>query len=126
MTIGTPVTKIIDNVTLSASSNQDSDGIDLSSAFGLSIGYELTFDGSATGDVTLEAYSDPDGASSSFSIGANQDYFFRKTIPVDAGNQASNVIPIPPNGKYVKIRFVNADGTYSVTGLSAWSHVKTG
>jgi len=126
MTITTPITTIINNQTIAVSSYVDSDSIDLTSAFGLSIGYEFTFDESATGGVTIEAYSSRDGASQSFSIGANQDWFYRATIPVDAGNQASNVIPIPANGKYVKIRFVNSDGSYAVTGLSAWSHVKTG
>jgi hypothetical protein len=125
MAITKTATKIVDAETAAASSSVDSDGMDLSSAIDLAIGFEMTFNASATEGARIELYGDQDGASSSFTIGANQEATDEYDVAVSAGNTVSGVIPMIRSPKYAKVRVVNEDGTYSITAISVWSQVQT-
>lgn len=125
MAITKSATKIIDNQTAAASGSVDSSGIDLSNAIDLAIGFEVTFNASATDGARIELYGDFSGASASFIIGANQKPTDEYDVAVSAGNTVSGVIPMIRSPKYAKIRVVNEDGSYSITGISVWSQIQT-
>ncbi len=125
MAITKSATKIIDNQTAAASGSVDSSGIDMSNAIDLAIGFELTFNASATDGARIELYGDSSGASASFTIGANQEPTDEYDVAVSAGNTVSGVIPMIRSPKYAKVRVVNEDGSYSITGISVWSQIQT-
>jgi hypothetical protein len=125
MAITKSATKIIDAQTAAASSSVDSSGMDLSSAIDLAVGFEMTFNASATEGATIELYSDEDGVSASFTIGTNQLPTDQYDIEVSAGNTVSGVIPMIRSGIYSKIRVVNEDTSYSITAISVWSQIQT-
>lgn len=125
MAITKSATKIIDNQTVAASGSVDSDGFDLSNAIDLAIGFEMTFNASATEGARIELYGDPDGASSSFTIGTNQEATDEYDVAVSAGATISGVIPMIRSMKYAKIRVVNEDSSYSITAISVWSQIQT-
>lgn len=125
MAITKSATNIIDNQTAAASGSVESTGIDLSNAIDLAIGFELTFDASATGGARIELYADPEGASATFTIGANQEPTDEHDVPVSTGNTIEGVVPMVRSPKYCKIRVVNRDADYSITGISVWAQVQT-
>lgn len=119
-TIGTPV-KVIDNQTIQeAASTLDAIGTDLSGCINLSIGFELTFSGSATKGATINMYTDPDGASQTFAIGTYHTPTWSMDIDLDAGHKVENGFIVPRVGKYVKFEIVNNDTAQDITGASLW------
>lgn len=118
--------KVVDNQTISASSSYtDATGSDLSTTISLAIGYEMTFNASATEGATIEVYADPDSASQTFTVGTYHDPTDSFDVDVDAGNKAEGMIQVNCAAKYVKIRVVNNDGSQSITGCSVWVQKQT-
>lgn len=125
MAITKSATKIIDNQSAAASGSVDSSGIDLSNAIDFAIGFEMTFNASATEGARIELYGDPEGAAASFTIGSNQEATDEYDIAVSAGNTVSGVIQMTKSMKYAKARVVNEDGSQSITAISVWAQIQT-
>jgi hypothetical protein len=125
MAITKSATNIIDNQAAAADGNVESSGFGLSNAIDMAIGYEMTFDASATGDARLELYADPSGSSASFTIGANDVPVDEVDIRHSSGNTVRGLVSMVRSAMYCKVRVVNEDESYSITGISVWTQIQT-
>lgn len=125
MALSKTATKIIDNVTVAASSySSESTGVDLSDAVDYAVGYQMTFNASAVNGARIDLFADSSGASSSFSIGSYDDPVDSGDVAADAGHTVNGVIQLNRSPKYVKIKVYNLD-TVSITACSIWSIPQT-
>lgn len=124
MTLSKTPTLIISNQTVAASGVSDSTGVDLSQTVDFGIGYQLTFNGSATLGARIDLFADPTGASVTFTIGAHADPCDAGDIALDAGSQVQGFFQMQRAAKYIKARIVNLDTAQSITAASLWSIVQ--
>lgn len=117
---------ILDNVTVAASNYQETPtGIDTSSAIDLHIGFKMTFNAAATAGARIDAYGDPAGASATFTIGANAVRTDYVSITQVQNQEVEGVVKIAHGAKFTKLRVVNLDATYTITGCSLWEQKQT-
>jgi len=125
MALSKTPTQILNNVTIAANgTSSESTGVDLNDAVDFGIGYQMTFNASATKGARIDLYADPSGASQSFTIGSYADPCDSGDVQVDAGHQVQGFIQMQRAARYVKCKVVNLDTSYSITGCSLWSIVQ--
>ena len=125
MALGKTATLISDAITVSATSyGAASDGVDLSSAVDFVIGYQMTFNASATLGARIDLFADPTGATLDFTIGTYADAVDSADIAADAGHQVQGVIQLNRSAKYVKVKVYNLDAV-SITSCSLWAIPQT-
>jgi hypothetical protein len=85
----------------------------------------MTFHASCTAGARIELYADPQDASASFSIGTYDTHIDSEDIARSAGHTVNGSVQMNWAAKYVKVRIVNLDTVYSITGASATVTVQT-
>ena len=126
MALSKTVTPILNSATMAAnSSSSASTGVDLSQAVDFGIGYQMTFNASATKGARIDLYADPEGASISFTIGTYADPCDSGDVAVDAGHQVQGFVQMQRAAKYVRAKVTNLDTGQSITGCSLWAIVQT-
>jgi hypothetical protein len=125
MALSKTVTQILNGATVAAnSSSSASTGVDLSEAVDFGIGYQMTFNGSATKGARIDLFADPEGASVSFTVGSYADACDSGDVAVDAGHQVQGFVQMQRAAKYVRAKVVNLDTGQSITGCSLWAQVQ--
>lgn len=125
MALSKTPTLILDNVTIAANSaSAASTGVDLNDAVDFGIGYQMTFNASATKGARIDLFADPAGASVSFTVGTYADACDAGDVQVDAGHQVQGFIQLQRAARYVKAKVVNLDTGQSITGCSLWAIVQ--
>lgn len=125
MALGKTPTLILDNVTIAANTaSAASTGVDLGDAVDFGIGYQMTFNASATKGARIDLYADPAGASVSFTVGTYADPCDSGDVQVDAGHQVQGFVQLQRAARYVKAKVVNLDTGQSITGCSLWAQVQ--
>lgn len=126
MALSKTPTQIISNITVSANTaSAASTGVDLNNAIDFGIGYQMTFNASATKGARIDLYADPTGASISFTVGSNAAPCDSGDVKLKAGGQVQGFIQMQRAARYVKAKIVNLDTGQSITAASLWSHVQT-
>jgi hypothetical protein len=126
MALSKTPTRVIDNQTIGNNNKVDqATGTDLTAAINLKVGYSMTFNASATAGAKVELYADPADASASFSIGTYDVPIDAEDIARSVGHTVNGSVQMNWSAKFVKVRLVNLDPTYSITAASAWITVQT-
>ena len=116
---------ILDNVTVAANSaSNPSTGVDLNDAVDFGIGYQMSFNVSATKGARIDLYADPAGASVSFTVGTYANPCDSGDIRVNAGRQVQGFFQMQRAARYVRAKVVNLDTGQSITGCSLWAIVQ--
>lgn len=122
MSILKPSDLILNNVTVATNNYQETpNGVDLSQAIDLGIGYELTFNAASTAGARIEMYADKSGLLQNFTIGNNSSTIETWNIPVSANQTVDGVLQAPHFPKYAKFRVVNLDTGQTITACSLWA-----
>jgi hypothetical protein len=125
MALSKTPTLIMNAVTIAANGvSTESTGVDLNDAVDFGIGYQMTFNASATKGARIDLYADPAGAAQTFSIGTYADPCDSGDVQVDAGHQVQGFIQLQRAARYVKCKVTNLDTGQSITGCSLWSIVQ--
>jgi len=126
MALSKTPTQIISNITVSANTaSTASTGVDLNNAIDFGIGFQMTFNASATKGARIDLYADPAGASVSFTIGSYAAPCDSGDVQLSAGHQVQGFIQMQRAARYVKAKIVNLDTGQSITAASLWAHVQT-
>jgi hypothetical protein len=125
MALGKTPTLILNAVTVAANSaSSESTGVDLGAAVDFGIGYQMTFNASATKGARIDLYADPAGASVSFTVGGYADPCDSGDVQVDAGHQVQGFVQLQRAARFVKAKVVNLDTGQSITACSLWAQVQ--
>ncbi len=126
LALGKAPTLILDNVTIAANTaSSASTGVDLGAAVDFGIGYQMTFNASATKGARIDLFADQAGASASFTVGTYADACDSGDVQVDSGHQVQGFIQLQRAARYVKAKVVNLDTGQSITACSLWAQVQT-